>query len=186
MPDGQFAPIGHNSPPPYRVEILEAHQKKAAEFLDAAGDWLDLKEIGNAEHAYVVLPWAQVVKIRDGSQGYQSAKKFGKLDSNPWATHEDAMAKKTAIRALSKYLPLSVEFSDAVQIDHDGGAQVDYAGFAMNPDGGATIEGEFGRSRPARISPITACASCRSSWSMQRTWACCGRWRRTPRRASRR
>lgn len=94
-------------------------------------------------HAYVVLPWAQVIKIRDGSQGYQSAKKFGKLDSNPWATHEDAMAKKTAIRALSKYLPLSVEFSDAVQIDHDGGAQVDYAGFAMNPDGGATIEGEF-------------------------------------------
>lgn len=51
MPDGQFAPIGHNSPPPYRAEILEAHQKKAAEFLDAAGEWLDLKEIGSAEQA---------------------------------------------------------------------------------------------------------------------------------------
>lgn len=94
-------------------------------------------------HAYVVLPWAQVMKIRNGSQGWQSAVKFDKTDSNPWGTHEDAMAKKTAIRALSKYLPLSVEFRDAVAIDHDAGAKVDYAGFAMNPDEGATIDGEF-------------------------------------------
>lgn len=93
-------------------------------------------------HAYVVLPWAQVIKIRDGSQGYQTAVKYGKKDS-PWMAHEDAMAKKTAIRALAKYLPLSVDFRDAVQVDHDAGSRVDYAGFALHPEGGATIEGEY-------------------------------------------
>ena len=93
-------------------------------------------------HAYVVLPWARVMKIRDGSQGYKTAIKYGKKDS-PWIAHEEAMAKKTAIRALSKYLPLSVEFRDAVSIDQDGGAKVDYAKFALNPSEGVTIDGEF-------------------------------------------
>ena len=64
MPDGQFAPIGHNSPPPYRAEILEAHQKKAAEFLDAAGEWLDLKEIGSAEQASELNDFIAGVKER--------------------------------------------------------------------------------------------------------------------------
>ncbi|CUH60270.1 recombinase RecT [Thalassobacter stenotrophicus] len=81
-------------------------------------------------HAYVVLPWAKVTKIRNGSQGWQTAVKYGTTERNPWSTHEDEMAKKTAIRALSKYLPLSVEFRDAVTVD---GGQADFASFAMNP-----------------------------------------------------
>jgi recombination protein RecT len=93
-------------------------------------------------HAYVVLPWAQVLKIRNDSQGYKTAVRYNKKDS-PWMAHEDAMAKKTAIRALAKYLPLSVEFVDAVQIDNDAGTRVDYASFAMNPEDGTTIDGEF-------------------------------------------
>lgn len=94
-------------------------------------------------HAYVVLPWSRVMKIRDGSSGWKSAVQYGKTEKSPWFTHEEAMAKKTAIRALSKYLPLSVEFQDAVQIDTDPGGRVDYAKFAMNPEDGATIEGEI-------------------------------------------
>lgn len=100
-------------------------------------------------HAYVVLPWAKVMKIRDGSQGWQSAVKFGSTDKSPWKTHEDEMAKKTAIRALAKYLPLSVEFRDALTVD---GSKADFAAFAMNPadqldampegDEGQTIDGE--------------------------------------------
>lgn len=93
-------------------------------------------------HAYVVLPWSRVMKIRDGSSGWQAAVKYGKTEKSPWFTHEEAMAKKTAIRALSKYLPLSVEFQDAVQIDNDGGSRVDYAKFALKPEEGAIIEGE--------------------------------------------
>lgn len=94
-------------------------------------------------HAYVVLPWAQIMKIRDGSQNWQSAVKFNATAKSPWATHEDAMAKKTAIRALAKYLPLSVEFMDAVQVDSDLGSRVDYAEFALHPENGPEIDGNF-------------------------------------------
>lgn len=100
-------------------------------------------------HAYVVLPWAKVMKIRDGSQGWQTAVRFNATDKNPWKTHEDEMAKKTAIRALAKYLPLSVEFRDALTVD---GGKADFAAFAMNPaeqldatpddEEGQTIDGE--------------------------------------------
>lgn len=100
-------------------------------------------------HAYVVLPWAKVIKIRDGSQGWQTAVKYGATDRNPWKSHEDEMAKKTAIRALAKYLPLSVEFRDALTVD---GGKADFAAFAINPadqldatpddEDDRTIEGE--------------------------------------------
>lgn len=96
-------------------------------------------------HAYVVLPWSHVMKIRDGSQGWQTAVKFGATAKSPWHTHEDAMAKKTAIRALAKYLPLSVEFSDAVAVDEK---KADYRAFAMDPTAGVTIDGEAEEDQP--------------------------------------
>lgn len=89
-------------------------------------------------HAYVVLPWAQIMAIRDGSQGWQTAKRYGKAAESPWGKYEDEMAKKTAVRALSKYLPLSVEFMDAVQIDD---ARADYRAFAIDPTAGVQIDG---------------------------------------------
>jgi len=93
--------------------------------------------------AQIVMPWKKIMAVRDGSQGWQTAKKFGSTAKSPWSTHEAEMAKKTTIRALAKYLPLSVEFQDAVQVDVDGGKHVDYASFAQNPDqGGAIIDGE--------------------------------------------
>lgn len=80
-------------------------------------------------HAYVVLPWAKVLKTRDGSQGWQTAVRYNSTDKSPWKTHEDEMAKKTAIRALAKYLPLSVEFRDAIAVD---GARANFAEVAMD------------------------------------------------------
>ena len=90
-------------------------------------------------HAYVVLPWTHVMKIRNQSQGWQTAVRFNKTEKSPWHTHEDEMAKKTAIRALAKYLPLSTEFRDAFEAD---GAKADYGAFAMDPATGLEIEGE--------------------------------------------
>lgn len=100
-------------------------------------------------YASVVLPWAKVMKIRDGSQGWQTAVRYNSKDKSPWWTHEDEMAKKTAIRALAKYLPLSVEFRDALTVD---GGKADFAAFAINPadqldatpddDDGRTIDGQ--------------------------------------------
>lgn len=91
--------------------------------------------------AFVVLPWEEVLKIRDKSQGWQTAKRFGKTADSPWAVHEDRMGAKTAVRALANRgeMPLSIEFMDAMEIDD---ATVDYAAYAKNPSAGAVIEGE--------------------------------------------
>lgn len=91
--------------------------------------------------AFVVLPWEEVVKIRDKSQGWQTAKRFGKTADSPWTVHEDRMGAKTAVRALANRgeMPLSIEFMDAMEIDD---ATVDYASYAKNPAGGVVIEGE--------------------------------------------
>jgi recombination protein RecT len=94
--------------------------------------------------AFVVLPWSHVLRVRDGSQNWKTAVKFNKTADSPWSTHEDVMAAKTAVRYLFQRgdVPMSVEMADAMDIDHDEGARVDYASFAMNPDAGPIIEGD--------------------------------------------
>lgn len=64
-----------------------------------------------------VLSKDEILAIRDRSQGYQAAVKYKK--TNPWLTDEFEMWKKTAFRRLSKWLPLSAEFRDAVDGDDD-------------------------------------------------------------------
>lgn len=94
--------------------------------------------------AFIVLPYAEVLKVRNGSQGYKTATKYGKKDT-PWIAHEHQMARKTAVRALFNELPISVEkVSDALQVDDN---RANFANFAMHPEFGApetgqTIEGE--------------------------------------------
>lgn len=67
-----------------------------------------------------------VARLKDGSNHFEflwneeieaiknqsKAKNFG-----PWQTHEEEMIRKTAIRRLAKYLPLSVEFAKAAAAD---------------------------------------------------------------------
>lgn len=59
---------------------------------------------------FEVMSRAQIDAIRAQS-------KAGKTAYSPWATHYEEMAKKTVIRRLFKYLPVSVEMSKAVGYD---------------------------------------------------------------------
>jgi recombination protein RecT len=45
-------------------------------------------------------------------------------DRTPWKTHEDEMAKKTAVRALAKYLPKSTDLGRALEADEQKVQQV--------------------------------------------------------------
>ena len=66
--------------------------------------------------AILMQRW-EVDRIRDMSQGYQTAMRYKKTDS-PWIAHYDEMGKKTAIRRLAKLLPASSEkLQYAVGID---------------------------------------------------------------------
>ena len=57
---------------------------------------------------FEVMSRAEIEKVR-------SASKAG--NSGPWSSHWDEMAKKTVIRRLFKYLPVSIEAVRAVEID---------------------------------------------------------------------
>jgi len=72
-------------------------------------------------HAFDFLTNGEVMEIRDSSQGYRqaiaTAEKYKKTPTHPWIDHEVEMGKKTAVRRLSKYLPLSIELSAALAVD---------------------------------------------------------------------
>jgi len=60
-------------------------------------------------HQFDVLSIAEIEKARKHSMTTRS--------DSPWNTHWDEMAKKTAIRRLFKYLPVSIEIQRAVGLD---------------------------------------------------------------------
>jgi recombination protein RecT len=68
-------------------------------------------------HAFEFMSHYQVEAIRDASQGWQQAVKFKKTDIHPWKAHFNEMGRKTVIRRLAKYLPLSIEFQTAAALD---------------------------------------------------------------------
>ena len=77
---------------------------------------------------FEVMSRAKVEAIRDASQGYKaaaaSAEKYKKPIDSPWSNHFDEMAKKTVIRQLFKYLPVSIEIQRAVGLDEQADAGV--------------------------------------------------------------
>lgn len=91
--------------------------------------------------AFTVLPWAEIMKTRDNSQGWRTAKRYNREAESPWGKYEDRMAAKTAVRALANHggLPMSIEFQTAMETDD---APADFAKFAADPDQGVTIDGE--------------------------------------------
>lgn len=67
-------------------------------------------QLKDGGHAFEVMSRDEVDAIRDASQGYRSG-------SSPWHTHYSEMGRKTAVRRLAKYLPLSIEFATASTLD---------------------------------------------------------------------
>jgi recombination protein RecT len=79
--------------------------------------------------AFEVMPYEDVLAIRDNSQAYRLALSMKEEAESqgrrlpaawteaPWVKHEIAMARKTAFRAGSKWLPRSVELASVIEID---------------------------------------------------------------------
>lgn len=61
---------------------------------------------------FEVMGRKEIERIRNESQGYKTAERFGKSNT-PWHTHFDEMARKTVLRRLFKYLPVSIEYVEA-------------------------------------------------------------------------
>ena len=61
----------------------------------------------------------QVEEIRDASQNYKFAREKGK---SVWGQHFTEMGRKTVLRRLFKYLPVSIELATASNIDSNNEA----------------------------------------------------------------
>lgn len=85
-------------------------------------------------HCFEFMSRHQVETIRDGSQGFQQAVKYKKEAAHPWSAHFVEMGRKTVIRRLAKFLPLSVEFHTASALDSMAAAGQDQHTDAMDGD----------------------------------------------------
>lgn len=77
-----------------------------------------IAETKDGANFVVVLGKDEIETIRNNSQGYKAALKYSKTD-NPWQVAPNEMWKKTAFRRLSKWLPLSAEFREALEKDEE-------------------------------------------------------------------
>jgi len=68
--------------------------------------------------SFEVMNLEEVLQVRDESQGYKSAVKY-QNDSHPWIKHFREMAKKTVFRRHSKWLPLSPELREKIEIEDE-------------------------------------------------------------------
>lgn len=95
--------------------------------------------------AFEVLPYAEVLKIRNKTQGYHSWMKKDATDRRTddcvWMAYPHEMAAKTMIRRLAKYLPLSTDFVRAAAMDARAETgRLDFSVFDSNPDAVTDID----------------------------------------------
>lgn len=87
----------------------------------------------NGGHHFEVMTRSEVEAIRDGSSGYKTALRYAKAGQDPqtpWVQNFVEMGKKTAIRRISKFLPMNVQKAAALADSYDTGrhAQIGDAG----------------------------------------------------------
>jgi recombination protein RecT len=89
---------------------------------------------------FEVMSRAKVEAVRDKSQGYTgalaNAEKYKKPVDSPWVNNFDEMGRKTVVRRLFKYLPVSIELQQAVGLDEQADA-------GINQHNAAVIDGDF-------------------------------------------
>jgi recombination protein RecT len=85
---------------------------------------------------FVAMGRKEVESIRDGSRGYQAAKKYKK--ESVWDTDFVAMGLKTVIRRICKFLPKSPELATALAMDEKA-----HAGQGQNLNLNDVIDGSY-------------------------------------------
>lgn len=120
----------------YGLDEKLTHTPAMGERGEVVGFYAVAKLTGGG-HAFEFMSRHQIEEIRDASQGYQQAVKYKKQATSPWGAHFVEMGRKTVIRRLAKFLPLSIEFQTAVAMDEMASSGRDQN---MGTD---TIDGEF-------------------------------------------
>lgn len=67
------------------------------------------------------MSYDEVISIRNGSSGWQNAVKYNETVKSPWHKNFIEMGKKTVIRRITKYLPMSVQRASVTEDLVDSG-----------------------------------------------------------------
>lgn len=100
-------------------------------------------------HAFFVMSHPEMLEYRDR---YAKSKKFG-----PWVDNFEAMAHKTCVRQLSKWMPKSTELATAIAADETVRVDLtpDAINYGQHPDGDGTpeqVDGEVVDDQPEETS----------------------------------
>ncbi|KVE33084.1 recombinase RecT [Burkholderia sp. TSV86] len=104
----------------YAFGLDEKLEHKPA--MSARGDviaFYAIAKLVGGGHAFEVMSKEQVNEIRDASQNYKFARD---KEKTVWGQHYEEMGRKTVLRRLFKYLPVSIELASAAAIDDIGTA----------------------------------------------------------------
>lgn len=71
-----------------------------------------------------VMPWDEVLACQQEYGHYKSGKKKGQRKEGPWWNNLPEMARKTCVRRLAKYCPVSVEIQRAAALDERADAEL--------------------------------------------------------------
>ena len=136
------------------------------EFDEATGDVRHQRKLGHEKDRQVVAAWArttamhvppackvlsydQITDRRDVSNGYKAFKK-GTAKSSVWADNFQAMAQKSAVIELSKFIPvIPLQLAAQLSVQSDLGRHAQ-----LNEHGNMVIDGEL--VDPATVSPTPA------------------------------
>lgn len=106
----------------YGLDEKLVHRPAFGERGDVIAFYSVAKLVGGG-YAFEVMSCQQVEEIRDASQNYKFARDKGKT---VWGQHFVEMGRKTVLRRLFKYLPVSIELATAAaldsRVDHDSQA----------------------------------------------------------------
>lgn len=110
----------------YGLEETLHHKPAEGERGDLTHVYAVAKLVGGGIQ-FEVMSKADILKIKETSKA---------KNSGPWVSHFDEMAKKTVIRRLFKYLPVSIEITRAVVLDENADA-------GISQDNSSVLTGEF-------------------------------------------
>lgn len=95
-------------------------------------------------YAFEVMSRADVETIRNESQGWKTAVRFKKEASSPWGAHFVEMGRKTVLRRLFKFLPVSIELATASTLDGKAAVGETQGAFEDVLQGDYTVEADPG------------------------------------------
>jgi len=100
----------------YGLDEKLVHRPSMGERGEVIAFYAVAKLVGGG-YAFEVMSRADVEAIRNESQGWKTAVRFKKEASSPWGAHFVEMGRKTVLRRLFKFLPVSIELATAATLD---------------------------------------------------------------------